>query len=120
MPRETFTAPLIVPVFSTSEGSRTSRMSVFSALILSEASEGKSLGTQAFASASICWTVVGIISSQNGAERRLSVDGELVRLFHGRLEWWRQKPDIGYDRQLHVLAAKVQYRRRKIEEQRPP
>jgi len=43
---------------------------------------------------------------------------ELVRLFHHRLEWWRQQPDIGYDRQLHVLAAKVQYRRRKIKERR--
>ena len=43
---------------------------------------------------------------------------ELVRLFHRRLEWWRQKSDIGYNRQLHVLAAKVQYRRRKIKERR--
>ena len=43
---------------------------------------------------------------------------ELVRLFHRRLEWWRQKSNIGYDRQLHVLAAKVQYRRRKIKERR--
>ena len=60
MPRDTCTAPAILPVFSTSGASRTSTTSVFPFTIISFACAGVIRGTAALAASIICFTFVGM------------------------------------------------------------
>jgi hypothetical protein len=62
IPRETATAPLILPLAWTSGGSRTSTISKSASLIIFRTSSGRSRGTAAFAAAIISLTLVGIDS----------------------------------------------------------
>src|SRR5690348_3527172 len=73
MPRETLTAPLILPLAATSCGSRTSttRASPFSTMAL--AWSGSTFGTASFAAASIAFTVVAIGASSRLSEARWCV-----------------------------------------------
>src|SRR5258708_3475730 len=61
MPRETLTAPLILPLACTSDGSRTSTISAFPRSINARASAGSTRGTAVFAAASISLTLDGMI-----------------------------------------------------------
>src|SRR5260370_26854471 len=63
MPRETFTAPATLPVFSTSGASRTSTTSVLPLAIISRACAGVIRGTAALAASIICLTLVAMASS---------------------------------------------------------
>ena len=58
MPRETWTAPAIFPVFSTSGASRTSTSKTSPLAIISRACAGVRRGTEAFAASIICLTLV--------------------------------------------------------------
>src|ERR1700716_750562 len=60
MPRDTLTAPLILPLACTSEGSRTSRISTSPRPISARASAGGTRATAALASASNSLTLDGI------------------------------------------------------------
>src|SRR5690349_2298231 len=60
MPRETCTAPVTLPLRSTSGVSRTSTTSVLPLAIMSRASAGVTRGTAALAASSICLTLVGM------------------------------------------------------------
>src|SRR5947208_6579754 len=61
MPRDTLTAPLILPLACTSDGSRTSTISTLPRVIRARASGGGSRGTAALASASISLTLDGMV-----------------------------------------------------------
>src|SRR6185295_7859482 len=63
MPRETWTAPAALPLFSTSGASRTSTTSVLPLAIISRASAGVIRGTAALAASIICLTLVAMASS---------------------------------------------------------
>src|SRR4051794_29719492 len=63
MPRETWTAPAALPLFSTSGPSRTSTTSVLPLAIISRASAGVIRGTAALAASIICLTLVAMTSS---------------------------------------------------------
>src|SRR6266436_214457 len=63
MPRETFTAPATLPLFSTSGASRTSTTSVLPLAIISRACAGVIRGTAALAASIICLTLVAMASS---------------------------------------------------------
>src|SRR5437773_6142613 len=63
MPRDTCSAPAILPLFSTSGASRTSTTSVLPLPIISRASAGVIFGTAAFAASSICFTLDDIAHS---------------------------------------------------------
>src|SRR5260370_21709285 len=63
MPRETFTAPATLPLFSTSGASRTSSTSVLPLAIISRACAGVIRGTAALAASIICLTLVAMASS---------------------------------------------------------
>src|SRR6476619_1596396 len=63
MPRETWTAPAALPLFSTSGASRTSTTSVLPLAIISRASAGVLRGTAALAASIICLTLVAMASS---------------------------------------------------------
>src|SRR4051812_19553803 len=63
MPRETWTAPAALPLFSTSGASRTSTTSVLPLAIISRASAGVIRGTAALAASIICLTLVAMTSS---------------------------------------------------------
>src|ERR1041384_4768813 len=62
MPRETLTAPLILPLACTSDGSRTSRINALPSIRV-RISAGDSRGTAALASANICLTLDGMVPS---------------------------------------------------------
>src|SRR5262245_26287645 len=66
MPRDTATAPLILPLCCTSGGSRTSTISTLPSLIFACASAGVSLRTAAFASAISSFTPIAILVSLPG------------------------------------------------------
>src|SRR5260221_9275619 len=63
MPRETFTAPATLPLFSTSGASRTSTTRVLPLAIISRACAGVIRGTAALAACIICLTLVAMASS---------------------------------------------------------
>src|SRR6516164_1947424 len=63
MPRETFTAPATLPLFSTSGASRTSTTRVLPLAIISRACAGVIRGTAALAASIICLTLVAMASS---------------------------------------------------------
>src|SRR5262249_15661108 len=63
MPRETFTAPDTLPLFSTSGASRTSTTRVLPLAIISRACAGVIRGTAALAASIICLTLVAMASS---------------------------------------------------------
>src|ERR1051326_9575495 len=62
MPRETLTAPLILPLACTSDGSRTSRINALPSIRV-RVSAGDSRGTAAMASANISLTLDGMVPS---------------------------------------------------------
>src|ERR1700716_2724455 len=63
MPREMWTAPAALPLFSTSGASRTSSSSVLPLAIISRVSAGVIRGTAALAASIICLTLVAMTSS---------------------------------------------------------
>src|SRR5262245_65588113 len=63
MPRETFTAPATLPLFSTSGASRTSTTRVLPLAIISRACASVIRGTAALAASIICLTLVAMASS---------------------------------------------------------
>src|ERR1700736_521911 len=63
IPRETFTAPATLPLFSTSGASRTSTTSVLPSAIISRACTGVTRDTAALAASIICLTLVAMSSS---------------------------------------------------------
>src|SRR5262245_40191790 len=91
MPRETLTAPAILPLFSTSGASRTSTTSVFPLLIISRACAGVIFGTAALAASIICLllVVIGISSlvGNSSCDGRTETDrGEDLTGARGRLQ----------------------------------
>src|SRR5215813_7871837 len=63
MPRETFTAPATLPLFSTSGASRTSTTNVLPLAIISRACAAVIRGTTALAASIICLTLLAMSSS---------------------------------------------------------
>src|ERR1700690_3221208 len=84
MPRETCTAPAILPLFSTSGASRTSTTSVLPLPIISRAWLGVIFGTAALAASIICFRLVAIWTSLGKCRRHRNAR-RLLRLTLGLL-----------------------------------